>query len=382
MVHRILNDMYHDTPGGLEGNEDCGQMSAWYVLSALGFYPVTPGTTDYIIGTPLFDKTVINLENGKQFIIKADGPNSNAAKSSPLGGELERGFYIQSAKVNDKPHTKSYISYFDITNGGSLNFVMGANPSAFGRVDFPSTAITDNKIILNPVIDGGAISFKATKTITIGAAQKGVSYYYTTDGSAPTKTSEKYAAPFSINKSATIKAIAINATGETSFVTTAVYKKAPHNWTIKLNTQYEQQYDGNGPNGLIDDIRGEVDWRKGNWQGYQKTDMDVVIDLQKTTAISSVTIGLLQDTRAWIVLPKQIIIEVSVDGKQYTPVYSGENFLPIEDLNAQVKNVEATFTAVPAKYVRVKALQYGKLPAWHEGAGGDTHIFADEIGIK
>jgi predicted alpha-1,2-mannosidase len=384
MVHRILNDMYHDTPDGLEGNEDCGQMSAWYVLSALGFYPVTPGTTDYIIGTPLFDKTVINLENGKQFIIKADVQNNNAAKSSSTRGrrELERSFYIQSAKLNHKPHTKSYISYFDITNGGSLNFVMGTNPSAFGRVDFPSTAITDKKIILNPVIDGGAISFKDKKTITIGAAQKTVSYYYTQDGSAPTKASKKYTAPFSINKSATIKAIAINATGETSFVTTAIYKKAPHNWTIKLNTQYEQQYDGNGPNGLIDDMRGEVDWRKGNWQGYQKTDMDVLIDLQKTTAISSVTIGLLQDTRAWIVLPKQIIIEVSVDGKQYTQVYSGGDFLPIEDLNAQEKNVEASFTAVSAKYVRIKAMQYGKLPAWHEGAGGDTHIFADEIGIK
>ena len=107
-----------------------------------------------------------------------------------------------------------------------------------------------------------------------------------------------------------------------------------------------------------------------------------MIDLQKTTTVSSVTIGLLQDTRAWIILPKHIIIETSVDGKQYTQVYSGENFLPIEDLNAQVKNVEAVFTAVPARYVRIKAMQYGKLPAWHEGAGGDTHIFADEIIIK
>ena len=78
----------------------------------------------------------------------------------------------------------------------------------------------------------------------------------------------------------------------------------------------------------------------------------------------------------------KIISTVSVDGKQYTQVYSGENFLPIEDLNAQVKNVEATFAAVPAKYVRIKALQYGKLPAWHEGAGGDTHIFVDEISVK
>lgn len=369
MIHRIVKDMYHDTPDGLEGNEDCGQMSAWYVLSALGFYPVTPGTADYIIGTPLFSDAIIHLENGKRFTLQAKNVSDN-------------NFYIQSVKLNDKQQTKSYLSYFDILNGGSLNFDMGAKASAFGSIHFPSTAITDNKIILNPVIDGGAITFNDKKTIKIGSAQKGVSYYYTEDGSTPIKASKKYLVPFIIDKSATIKAIAINAKNETSFVTTAKYRKAPHNWTIKLNTAYEQQYDGNGSNGLIDDIRGEADWRKGNWQGYQKTDMDVVIDLQKPIAISSVTIGLLQDSRAWIVLPKQIIIETSGDGKQYTQVYRGENFLPIEDEKIQVKNVEAGFEKITARYVHIKAIQYGKLPVWHLGAGGDTHIFADEITIK
>jgi hypothetical protein len=266
--------------------------------------------------------------------------------------------------------------------GGSLQFTMGATPSSFGATDFPSIAITDNKIILNPVIDGGAISFKDIKTVKISSAQKGVSYYYTMDGSIPTKASKKYAAPIKINKSVTIKAIAINAKGERSFVTTASYKKSLHNWAIKLNTAYEQQYDGGGINGLIDDIRGEADWRKGNWQGYQKTDVDVIIDLLKPTAVSTVSIGLLQDTRSWIVMPRQIIVEVSDDNKIFKQVYVGENFLPIEDLKAQVKNVEANFTAVTSRYVRVIALQYGKMPAWHEGVGGDTHIFVDEIVVK
>jgi hypothetical protein len=202
------------------------------------------------------------------------------------------------------------------------------------------------------------------------------------DGSIPTKASIKYSAPVKVNESVTIKAVAINAKGETSYITTASYKKSLHNWTIKLNTAYEQQYDGSGANGLIDDIHGEADWRKGNWQGYQKADVDVVIDLQKPTDVSAVTIGLLQDTRSWIIMPRQIIVEVSDDNKVFIQVYVGENFLPIEDLNAQVKNVAANFSAVTARYVRVKALQYGKMPAWHEGAGGDTHIFVDEINIK
>ena len=156
----------------------------------------------------------------------------------------------------------------------------------------------------------------------------------------------------------------------------------PNNWTIKLNTAYEQQYDGGGAAGLIDGISGSVDWRKGNWQGYQKTDMDVEIDMQVLKSISKLNIGFLQDTRAWIVLPKQLIVEVSTDGKQFNQVYSGENFLPIDDLTAQLKNIEASFTPVSARYLRVRAIQYGKLPAWHESAGSDTHIFVDEINIQ
>ena len=368
MVHRIMKEMYRDTPDGLEGNEDCGQMSAWYALSALGFYPVTPGTNDYIIGTPLFASATIHLENGKTFTIKGN----NVSKEN---------FYIQSAVLNNKPHTRSYISHLDIMKGGSINFAMGAKPSLFGATFFPSTGITDNKIILNPVIDGGAISFKDSATIKINSAQNGVSYYYTIDGSKPTSASKIYITPFNINESITIKAIAVNAKGESSYITTARYKKTPHNYTIKLNTTYEQQYDGGGANGLIDGLHGEVDWRKGNWQGYQKTDMDVVIDLQEIKAISKVNIGLLQDTRAWIVLPKQIIIEVSNDNKNFVQVYSGENFLPVDDLKPQLKNVEAAFNSVSVRYIKIKGIQFGKLPAWHEGAGGDTHIFVDEIDI-
>ena len=369
MVDRIMNEMYHDTPDGLEGNEDCGQMSAWYVLSALGFYPVTPGTTNYIIGTPLFSSATIHLENGRTFTINADNVS-------------DRNYYIQSATLNNKLFAKSFIDHADIANGGSLNFSMGATSSSFGAMEIPVTSISDHQIVLNPVVDGGSISFKDKKTIKIGSTQKGLAYYYSMDGSVPTKNSRKYTAPFTINKSSVIKAIALNTKNETSFITTAMYRKAPHNWTIRLNTAYEQQYDGNGTNGLIDDIRGEVDWRKGNWQGYQNADLDVVIDLQRIKSVSTVNIGLLQDSRAWIVMPRQVIIEVSVDNKNFSQVFSGENFLPIEDEKAQLKTVEAAFATVSARYVRVKALQYGKLPSWHLGAGGDTHIFADEIIVQ
>ncbi len=368
-IHLVLNTMYHNAPDGLEGNEDCGQMSAWYVLSALGFYPVTPGTPNYIIGTPLFPSAIIHLENGKQFVIKA----ANVS---------DKNFYVESALLNNKEYKNSFLSYFDITKGGMLQFNMGAQPSAFGNDNYPSTSIDAEKIVLNPVIDAGAISFTGNKEIVISSPQKNSSLYYTVDGSAPTAQSLKYTVPFSIDKSATIKAIAVNEKGQASYITTASFIKRDNDWSVTLHTPYEAMYDGGGANGLIDGIFGSANWRKGNWMGFQKTNIEAVIDLKEQKTISQLTAGFLQDTRAWIVAPKQLIVEVSADGINFTKVYSGENYLPIDDLKVQVKKITGTFAPVTARYVKLIAVQYGKLPEWHEGAGGDTHLFIDEIEIK
>ena len=116
MVHHILNTEYNDTPGGLSGNDDAGQMSAWYVFSAIGFYPVCPGTPYYYIGTPSFDKVTFNLENGKKFEIQAHGVGDNA-------------FYIQKTFLNGKPMSGYQLSHDNILKGGNLEFWMGESPA-------------------------------------------------------------------------------------------------------------------------------------------------------------------------------------------------------------------------------------------------------------
>jgi predicted alpha-1,2-mannosidase len=123
MIRRIDNELYRDQPDGLSGNEDCGQMSAWYILSAIGFYPVCPGSDQYAIGSPLSDKVVMHLENGKSFTVKAN----NNSKTN---------VYIQSAKLNGSNYTKSFLSYEDIAKGGEIEFEMGAAPNkAWGSAD-------------------------------------------------------------------------------------------------------------------------------------------------------------------------------------------------------------------------------------------------------
>jgi predicted alpha-1,2-mannosidase len=117
-VREIARDAYSDTPNGVLGNEDCGQMSAWYVFAAMGFYPVNPASGEYVIGSPLFTRVTLNLPNGKTFEISA--PNN-----------ADHNVYIQSATLNGRPLDAPLIGYAQIEAGGKLDFVMGPKPSAW-----------------------------------------------------------------------------------------------------------------------------------------------------------------------------------------------------------------------------------------------------------
>lgn len=120
LVRQILTTLYSDQPDGLSGNEDCGQMSAWYVFSALGMYPVNPAAGVYVFGSPVVDEATIALPGGTTFTIVA---RNNAPEN----------IYIQSAELNGKPYGRSYITHPDILAGGQLTFVMGPEPNtAFG----------------------------------------------------------------------------------------------------------------------------------------------------------------------------------------------------------------------------------------------------------
>ncbi|RYE17093.1 MAG: glycoside hydrolase family 92 protein, partial [Sphingobacteriaceae bacterium] len=112
-VRQAMNRLYKPTPDGYCGDEDNGQTSAWYVFSAMGFYPVCPATNQYVLGAPLFKKLTVNLENGKQVVINAS--NNNV-----------QNFYIQSVTMNGRPYSASWLSHNDLLKGAVLNFNMSA----------------------------------------------------------------------------------------------------------------------------------------------------------------------------------------------------------------------------------------------------------------
>jgi predicted alpha-1,2-mannosidase len=123
LVRRVMNELYRAEPDGLSGNEDCGQMSAWYVLSAIGIYPVCPGADHYAIGSPIVDKAVIHFENGKSL-------------SVIVHNNSKQNVYIASAKLNGVDYSKSYITYKDVVAGGTLEFEMGSKPNtAWGSAE-------------------------------------------------------------------------------------------------------------------------------------------------------------------------------------------------------------------------------------------------------
>jgi predicted alpha-1,2-mannosidase len=115
-VRHILNDLYTDAPDGLSGNEDVGQMSSWYIFSALGFYPANPISGEYVFGSPLFDEATINLESGKKFKIKVEN-------NSPTN------IYIQSVTLNGKARNANMLKHREVTAGGNLVIRMGSQPS-------------------------------------------------------------------------------------------------------------------------------------------------------------------------------------------------------------------------------------------------------------
>ena len=119
LLRKMLNEMYLDQPDGLSGNEDVGQMSAWYILSSVGLYQVDPVGGRFVIGSPLFDKATVNVGGGKTFTVVAKN-NS------------DRNIYVQSARLNGKTLKNSYIEFNDIRHGGTLELVMGPKPSKWG----------------------------------------------------------------------------------------------------------------------------------------------------------------------------------------------------------------------------------------------------------
>ncbi len=367
-VRHIMDEFYKPAPDGLIGNEDCGQMSAWYVLSALGFYQVNPSDPVYAIGTPIFEEAKIHLENGRTFTIKARS-----------GRDFGFGPFVKSVKLNGSDHRRSFLTHSDIRAGGTMEFELSNAPER-GWFTEPPVSSVEMEFPPVPTIEARRV-FKDMTKVKISSPEKDVKIFYTLDESEPHEESARYLRPFTIDRTTTVKAIAIYDNFEKSFVTESKLNKMPNDWEVSLFSTYSRQYTGGGPEGLIDGLRGTTNFASGEWQGYQGQDFIAVIDLKRQREIKRLGGGFLQVARSWIWMPTRVEFEVSSNGKDFVKAAELETNFPESEMTNTAKDYFRNIDPVTARYVRVKAANLGRIPDWHPGAGFEAYIFVDEIFI-
>lgn len=191
----------------------------------------------------------------------------------------------------------------------------------------------------------------------------------------------KYTKPLEVAETTAIKAYA-ERNGKNSSIVTANFIKKPNDYTITIQSQYNPQYHAGGDSGLIDGIFGNENWRKGDWQGYQGQDFEAIIDLHNSKKVTSLSARFLQDSRAWILMPTKVEFYTSEDNHNFKLVKTIENKIDAKNTEVQIAAFESSIPETKARYVKIKAYKYGKLPEWHQGFGGDAFIFIDEITIK
>ncbi len=282
-VRQILETLYTSAPDGLCGNDDCGQMSAWYVLSSLGLYPVCPGQ----IGAP-----------------------------------------------DTAPHTLPVSPVFRMEN--------------------------------DIFADSLRVSIEAPEGTLLYSRNGGMFMPYT--------------GPFTVRETGNLRAFLRTDAGVSATTLCKVYKIHTDR-DIDIRSRVSRSYTAGGPEALIDDRRGGLNWRTGGWQGYQGVDFEAVIDLREDRDIRLVGAGFCQDARSWIWMPSRVIFEVSDDGIQYTEAATAAAPVKMEDMTVRIWNCECP-VSLHARYVRVKALNPGPIPAWHPGAGNPSFIFIDEITVR
>jgi len=343
-VHYILNNFYKNTPDGLIGNEDCGQMSAWYILSSMGIYADSPGATGWSAVTPYFNAVKLHLEDGTERVIR---PTTSYQKLAALDTEEEQ--YADRGIM-----TVSEIPAYE-------------------------------EIIPVPVIEAEGKSFKGTMNLKIINTENkpfGIKYRLSAITTKEKGAFREYKEPVVLTASSLVEAFKDDGNGVKSDTVSAYFFKKPNNYTISIKSRYNPQYHAGGPDGLLDGILGTENWRKGDWQGYQGQDFEAVIDLQKKMPVKSISTRFLQDTRAWIIFPTKVEYYVSDDNVNFTLAESAVNVIDAKDYTVRASSIVVGLRNTSGRYVKIKAYNFGTLPEWHQGAGGEAFIFVDEITVN
>ncbi|MCR5659195.1 MAG: GH92 family glycosyl hydrolase [Bacteroidales bacterium] len=369
-VKQVMDEFYTDRRDGYAGNEDCGQMSAWGVFSAMGFYPATPAVGYYVLGLPRFQNVRLTFENGKQFEVIAKNLN-------------EQNCFVQSVMLNGKPLERSYVTFEEVFGGGTLEFTMTAQPNfpwATQPENCPQVRIDTHPIVIVPTINANSDTFFDSLMVSMSHPVEGVKVYYTTDGSDPRENGILYEQPLCFKENVTVRAAA-EQDGRWSLPIDAQYYLIDARHSVKLENMYNEQYEAGGLKALIDHQRGGENFRTGSWQGYYGVDLIATVDLGVSKYINRLAGSFLQEQRSWIWMPREVEYFVSEDGNSFRSVGKVMNEISDDDDNAVIQEMSVR-PRTNARYVKMVAKSIGTCPEWHVGAGQKAWIFCDELVIE
>jgi hypothetical protein len=395
-LSEVMNNFYQNKPDGLIGNEDCGQMSAWFVLSAMGFYPTIPGDdmdAAYRIGVPLFKHVMIHFENNRSITFTNDVADREGA------------YDLEGAAF------PGYLSHVTLMSAPELHWTK----KPFGTTKLQFNSYRNNlfrscieKYCVAPVIRADRISFSGKlkvrvtpyPNLTKNETYTSISFTnpekpnaanaYTIISDTSTLLSISESCGVEAYTKAEITSYENGYNGDqkhsmldyiSSTTVAAKYVALPAGRSIKNLSQYDNQYTAGGPDGMIDLLRGQKDWRIGGWQGYHGKDFMALVDLGSVQKVKRLGLGCIQEPKPWIMMPKEIVFEVSTDGINY---HALKTITPKEDAHAEEAIVKDLYTDCQEeiRYIRVKAVRYGALPEWHISAGEESWLFVDEILIE
>ena len=496
IVDRVCKTFYKDSPDGLIGNEDCGQMSAWYVMSAMGIYAVCPGSNVYTTGVPQFYEVEIQREGKSPFYITRgslnteektaepmmfqDGMRPWAAHQMELPKESElpalpsindmKGTFAQRNRALDEMKQQRLLEIRNmrkVFKAAELTVshqqLMQGDGIVFGQV---ADADRDNLLLKTPkqtMVTGfvsvpvleGSRTFRDSLRVRVSVPKgtngvlvirvtnmemqaSGVDAGGKATGGAKKKKQKSKKGALDINSIPGMlifgenreEIITLDADGEKPYEfligydavvsaqlvdvkvygglpgsnpgnvvgksdwATAVYNRKENNYKVSLGEGVvpHPQYSAGGLGALVDEIQGSIEWRAGGWMGFYDQDFSAVIDMGSVKSVSEVSARFLQDSRAWILCPRHFSVMTSTDGVKYTP-WAQEvalkddwqnNETRIDQVTIAHTDGKAVVKPIKARYVKVVADKYGKLPEGHLGYpyNGSGYIFMDEIQIR
>jgi hypothetical protein len=319
------------------------------------------------MAAPLFDSVHLSLPGRAPFRIVAYNQH-------------DRNLYSQCALL-DGTLTGTTLFHDDLLKGKLLEFSMTDTPTEPCVQEVTEEPALEEWILPIPWFDAPAQLFSDYLEVRINPARIGLRVERLVEENGK-MTWLNVKSPLIITETCSIDARAVDDFGNVSHIVSAHYFKKPNNWKVELKSKYNPQYSAGGPEGLIDGIRGTTNWRKGDWQGYQGQDFEVIIDLGEVKTVHDISVGFLQDVRSWIWMPTLAEFSFSTDGKQFSEPKTQAHKVLNNDYEVQRVELKIKVEPIKSRYVKVIARNFGTIPDWHPGRGHEAFIFVDEITVN